>query len=132
MKVQYIIPGIITPQKDPASATTTEVLSFRSRLQQLTTKPSRRWKEVLQLDTPPHGIEWIAGPPQPDDLALQDSESLRQHWRELLQRHALKASPFAQKAAPEDRGKIQQMLALLVGYHVLEQELAARYLSESR
>ena len=32
---------------------------------------------------------------------------------------------------PKDRGKVQQMLSLLIRYHVMEQELAARYLSES-
>jgi len=131
MKVQYIIPGSVTPQKDPVPSSTTEVSSFRSRLQQLIGKPSRRWKEVLQLDAPPRGIEWISSPPRPEDLALQDSESLRQHWRELLHRHALKASAFNQTDS-KDRGKIQQMLTLLIRYHVMEQELAARYLSESR
>lgn len=131
MKVQYIIPGIITPQKDPTAGSTTEVSSFRSRLQQLIAKPSRRWKEVLQLDAPPRGIEWIASPPRPEDLVLQDSESLRQQWRDLLHRHASKESPFT-RVDPKDRSRIQQMLSLLVRYHVMEQELAARYLSESQ
>jgi len=130
MKIQYIIPGIITPQKDPVAGSTTELSSFRSRLQQLIAKPFRRWKEVLQLDSPPRGIEWIAGPPRPEDLVLQDSESLRQEWRQLLHRHASKGSAFTE-IDPKDRSKVQQMLSLLIRYHVMEQELAARYLSES-
>jgi hypothetical protein len=132
MKVQYTIPAVVAPQKDPLSAgSASEVSSFRSRLQQLITRPSRRWKEVLQLDVPPRGIEWIAAPPRPEDLTMQDAESLRQQWRELLNRYALKGSAF-KETEPKGRGKIQQMLRLLIRYHVMEQELAARYLSEGR
>jgi hypothetical protein len=130
MKIQYIIPGITTTQKEPLIGSPTEVSSFRSRLQQLIATPSRRWKEVLQLDAPPRGIEWIAGPARPEDLAVQDSESLRQQWRDLLHRHTLKGSASSQ-VDPKDRGKVQHMLSLLIRYHVMEQELAARYLSES-
>lgn len=131
MKIQYVIPGIATPQRDPLAASTNEVSSFRNRLQQLLAKPARRWKELLQLDVPPRGIEWIAGPSRPEELTLQDPESLRQLWRELLQRHASKGAASTQ-TDPRNRAKIQQMLSLLIRYHVMEQELAARYLSESR
>ena len=131
MKVQYVIPGILTPQKGQALLNIEEVSSFRSRLQQLMSRPLRRWKELLQLDAAPKGIEWIPAPPQPEGLALHDSESLRQQWRELLRRHALKPPGLAH-AGSKSEPKLQQMLALLVRYHVLEQELAAHYLSESQ
>ena len=130
MKIQYIIPGIITPQKDPVSGMRASCHPSGAGCNSLLRNLSGDGRKILQLDAPPRGIEWIAGPSRPEDLVLQDSESLRQQWRQLLHRHASKGSAFTE-IDPKDRSKVQQMLSLLVRYHVMEQELAARYLSES-
>ncbi|MCI0421944.1 MAG: hypothetical protein L0312_22405, partial [Acidobacteria bacterium] len=77
MKVDYTVPSpVFFPKDVPVPSQRTES-TFRNRLQHLTTRAPQRWKEVLRLDLPPGGVEWIEAPPCPEDLELGDAASLR-------------------------------------------------------
>jgi hypothetical protein len=127
MKVQYTFPGVISHPKDSVPAGPSEAATFRSRLQKLAGRLPLRWKQVLKLDVPPQGVEWIGAPPRGADFEQKDLIDSRWQWRELLERHA---GEYASGHSAQISESVQQMLALLIRYQIVEQELTARHLAE--
>jgi len=129
MKVQYTFPGVISQPRDSAAIAPSEGATFRSRLQKLAGRLPLRWKQILKLDVPPQGVEWIEAPPRSPDFDQKDLIDSRWQWRELLERHA-GASAGGHSAQSSEN--VQKMLALLIRYQIMEQELTARHLAEGR
>jgi len=123
MKVEYTLPGLQPEAVSEADAPIESDVSFRGKLRSLRAEVPVRWEQHLGLDARPVTASYIGPPPRPRTLELNDVETDRLRWRQMLVRHSEGMNP------PPASGR---MLALLSEMQEMEDSILTRHLALTR
>lgn len=128
MRVQYTLPGLQPKQPDHVEGAVTSP-SFKSRVRRLSQVVPRGWKQLLRLDVPSVGLEFLAPPPPVESAEVIDAGTHRYRWREMLDRQA---RLYGEGSGREEEPEVQRMLSLLLNYQMMEDHVASRQLAENQ
>ena len=125
MRVNYTLPGLLPTEPSPTETARPGDSPFRARLNAVPTPKWANWRSLLRLDEAPESAASIGPPPRPPGLDIGDPAARRLLCRQLLDRR------IAALEDGVDTPAVARMLALLMRFREVEDEIVARHLAES-
>jgi hypothetical protein len=131
MRVNYTLPALLPTEPAPSEVTRTGGDSpFRARLNVVPAPRWLNWRNLLRLDDTPVSVASIGPPPRPPSFDAPDAARQRMLWRQLLDRQVAALEAHGDPALRADTQAIERMLALLMRFREVEDEIASRHLAE--
>lgn len=130
MRVDYTVPAL-QPESLPEPTTTGESgLSFRDQLRGATVRAPDSYLHQLRLDVRPFTATYIGPPPRPRRLQLNDPETERARWHNMVQRHSLDAGGNHTGSMGSD--SVQTMVKMLLDMQQMEYSIVAQQVAVTR
>ena len=137
MRVDYTLPAlqpgtVLELPEGTEAAEGGRSPSFREQLQGVSVPLPVSVEQQLRLDARPGGATLIGPPPRPRTLELNDAETERARWRNMLFRHSQGLAPGGSPATSGSRQSVQTMLDMLLDMQNLEDSIMYRNAAVTR
>jgi hypothetical protein len=132
MRVDYTLPSM-QPDTLLESPTAGELgPSFRDQLHSsaLVALP-QGWEQQFQLDARPFTSTYIGPPPRPHTLEVNDPETERSRWRNMLFKHST-VDGSADQASPSAHNPVRTMLNMLLDSQDMEDSIISQSVAVTR
>jgi hypothetical protein len=131
MRVDYTLPAL-QPTTSPDVSDLQEQLapSFRDQLRGSGPVLPARWEEQLGLGERPFTASYIGPPPRPRTLEINDAETERFRWRNMLWRHSASSSTAADDGP--GNGAVGSMMTMLLQMQAAEDSIVAQSVAVTR
>lgn len=127
MRVDYTLPALQSGnllEAEPAAEGAGR--SFREQLRGTTASLPVNWEQQLRLDVRPLTATFVGPPPRPRTLELNDAETERARWRNMVLRHSRSLGATGSFTAPNNRQPVQAMLQMLLEMQHMEDSIIYR------
>ena len=132
MRVDYISPavqpGVSTELPESSGATP----SFREQVRISTVPLPLSWERQLRLDARPFTTTYIGPPPRPSTLGLDDVQTQRMCWRNIVPRHRGASSVLRDSIATPGEQAVQTMIEMLLQIQQMEDAIVSRQVAVTR
>lgn len=130
MRVDYTVPALQPESLSEPTTTSESGLSFRYQLRGATLGVPDSYLHQLRLDVRPFTATYIGPPPRPRRLQLNDPETERARWHNMVQRHSLDAA--GNQANSTDSESVRNMLEMLLDMQQMEDSIVAQQVAVTR
>jgi hypothetical protein len=130
MRVDYTLPALQPALLPDAPSPQDAGRSFRDQLRATSLRLPGEWVQQLRLDARPFTAAYIGPPPRPRTLELNDAESERSRWRNMLWRHG--SSPGARQDLGPSEGSVGLMLEMLLEMQHMEDSIVSQSVALTR
>ena len=131
MRVDYTLPAL-QPDAIPDMPTAQETgLPFREQLRRPAAPMPGSCDHHLRLDVRPFTATYIGPPPRPPALQLNDVETERWRWHNMVTRHATPADAAGPNGSAGG-DSVQTMLAMLLDMQQMEDSIVAQQVAVTR
>ena len=132
MRVDYTLPALQPGTIPPEMPTTEEPgLPFREQLRGPAAQVLVSCEHQLRLDVRPFTATYIGPPPRPPALQLNDVETERLRWHNMVTRHATPADAAGPNGSAGG-DSVQTMLAMLRDMQHMEDSIVAQQVAVTR
>lgn len=132
MRVDYTLPAL-RPGTLPDLPTAQETgPSFRDQLRSLTVQLPVSCEQLLRLDARPFTATYLGPPPRPRTLELNDAETERSRWRNMLWRHSRTQDVPGNQDTSTRWQPVQVMLEMLLSMQQMEDSIVSRSVAVTR
>ena len=134
MRVDYTLPALQPGALLEAGPAAQEVVgrSFRDQLRGTAVNLPASWEQQLRLDVRPLTATFIGPPPRPQTLELNDAETQRARWRNMVLSHSQSLDATSKFTASSNRQAVQNMLEMLLEMQHAEDSIVYRNAAVTR
>jgi len=136
VRVDYVLPAIQLAIGNESPASPEIVPSFREQVHQQVslerTSMPRGWEQQLRLDARPFTATYIGPPPRPQTLALDNSQTERIRWRNLVSTHGADMDSYSGPTSYRSEAAIQTMIEMLRQMQAMEDSIVAKQVAVTR
>lgn len=132
MRVDYTLPALEPGSLPELPAGPEKELVFRGQLRGLTVELPVSWEQQLKLDARPFTGTYIGPPPRPQTLELNDVETQRSRWRNMLWRHMPTHGAPGQMGSSTGGQPVQNMLEMLWEMQQMEDSIVSQSVAVTR
>jgi hypothetical protein len=108
------------------------VPSFREQVRTPGSMLPPGWEQQLRLDQRPFTATYIGPPPRPNTLALENSQTERARWRNLVSRHSLHSDTTHYRLNDTGHIAVEDMLEMLQQMQRMEDAIVAQQVAITR
>lgn len=132
MRVDYIVPALQPAVTNESQAKQELIPSFKEQTRLPGAPPPRGWEQQLRLDARPFTATYIGPPPRPNSLTLDNFQSERTRWRNLVSTHDPGVDFSRGSATFSSQPLVQNMLLMLRQMQEMEDSIVAQQVAVTR
>lgn len=132
LRVDYIMPALQPAIGNQSPAGPEIVPSFREQVRTQKIATPRGWEEQLRLDARPFTATYIGPPPRPNTLALDNFQTERVRWRNLVSHHDGGVDSPRPSGTSLSEPTVQSMILMLRQMQEMEDSIVAQQVAVTR
>jgi hypothetical protein len=130
MRVDYTLPALQPETLEEAPIAGETSASFHDHLRGATLPMPISWEQQLRLDVRPFNGSYIGPPPRPHTLEVNDPETERSRWRNVVSRHCRTLT--GNSGTSNAQRCVQTMLEMLLEMQQMEDSIVSQNASVTR
>jgi hypothetical protein len=132
VRVDYISPAVQPGVSTELPESSGAAPSFREQVRISTLPLPLSWEQQLRLDVRPFTTTYIGPPPRPSTLGLDDVQTQRMRWHNILPRHSGASSVLQDSIATPGEQAVQTMLEMISQIQQMEDAIVSRQVAVTR
>jgi len=132
VRVDYILPALEPAITNEGPESRDMVPSFRERVHLARPSLPQGWEQQLRLDARPFTATYIGPPPRPHTLALDNFQTERIRWRNLVSSHGAGVDSSHSSITPPSQPAVQAMIEMLRQMQAMEDSIVALQVAITR
>ena len=132
MRVDYISPAVQPGVSTELPENSGTAPSFREQVRLSTVPLPLSWEQQLRLDARPFTTTYIGPPPRPSTLGLDDVQTQRMCWRNIVPRHVGGSNSSQDSIVTPEERAVQTMLDMLSQIQQMEDAIVSRQVAVTR